>query len=131
MKINNIKGFLAVKILIYAARYELDISVSDWIYFHRSLIHNLIPISMSILAVLGFHAMLNQDQYNASLTDKPVHGGFKGIAKATLPMVSEPVAPNTTDVEKCIERLSSNDSSLTEINLNNIKVMLACARMKT
>lgn len=74
--------------------------------------------------MLGFHAMLNQDQYNASLTDKPVHGGFKGVAKATLPAMTEPVAPNTTDVEKCIERLSSDDSTLTEVNLNNIKVSM-------
>lgn len=68
--------------------------------------------------------MLNQDQYNASVLEKPVHGGFKGIAKATLPAVSEPVAPNNTDVDKSIERLTSNDASLTELNLNNIKVGL-------
>ncbi|XP_067938612.1 tropomodulin-like [Watersipora subatra] len=78
---------------------------------------------VDLAAVLGFHAMLNQDQYNASLTDKPVHGGFKGVAKATLPAMTEPVAPNTTDVEKCIERLSSDDSTLTEVNLNNIKTV--------
>lgn len=66
--------------------------------------------------------MLNQDQYNASMTDKPVHGGFKGVAKATMPTISAPVAPNSTDVEKSIDQLSSNDSSLKELNLNNIKV---------
>ncbi|KAF6037903.1 tmod [Bugula neritina] len=76
---------------------------------------------VDLAAALGFHAMLNQDQYNASVLEKPVHGGFKGIAKATLPAVSEPVAPNNTDVDKSIERLTSNDASLTELNLNNIK----------
>jgi len=34
-----------------------------------------------ILAALGFHAMLNQDQYNASVEDKPVHGGFSGESR--------------------------------------------------
>jgi len=76
---------------------------------------------VDLAAALGFHAMLNQDQYNASMTDKPVHGGFKGVAKATMPTISAPVAPNSTDVEKSIDQLSSNDSSLKELNLNNIK----------
>ena len=66
--------------------------------------------------------MLNQDQYNASMTDKPVHGGFKGVAKATIPPIAAPVAPNDTDVEKSIDQIASNATSLKELNLNNIKV---------
>lgn len=30
--------------------------------------------------------------------------------------------PNPTNVEETLERIHSNDSSLTEVNLNNIKV---------
>lgn len=74
--------------------------------------------------------MLNQDQYNASMLEQPVHGGFTGVAKATLPMPAAPVAPNDTDVDKSIEQLKNNDSSLTELNLNNIKVRVTISRTK-
>lgn len=73
--------------------------------------------------------MLNQDQFNASMADKPVHGGFTGVAKATMPRIADPVSPNTTDVEKSIEQLQNNDASLTELNLNNIKVNSSVARI--
>jgi len=31
-------------------------------------------------------------------------------------------APNETDVERSIERMKSNDSALTDLNLNNMQV---------
>lgn len=37
------------------------------------------------------------------------------------PVFDEP--PNPTNVEETLQRIKSNDSSLTEVNLNNIKVM--------
>lgn len=36
------------------------------------------------------------------------------------PVFDEP--PNPTNVEETLQRIKSNDSSLTEVNLNNIKV---------
>ncbi len=37
------------------------------------------------------------------------------------PVFDEP--PNPTNMEETLQRIKSNDSSLTEVNLNNIKVM--------
>jgi tropomodulin len=67
---------------------------------------------------------MNQDQYHASLlnTGQPLGLGWDGITKATKykPVQNEP--PNTTDVEESIQRVANDDSSLKELNLNNIKV---------
>ncbi len=49
--------------------------------------------------------------------------GFDGVVKSGLPEQVRPNEPdNDTDVEKCIQRLKDNDPSLTEVNLNNMKV---------
>lgn len=37
-----------------------------------------------------------------------------------VPVFDEP--PNPTNVEDTLQRIKSNDSSLTEVNINNIKV---------
>lgn len=46
-----------------------------------------------IAAILGFHSMMNQDQYHASLLNKgqPVGLGWDGITKATKPKVNQTV----------------------------------------
>lgn len=46
-----------------------------------------------IAAILGFHSMMNQDQYHASLLNKgqPVGLGWDGITKATKPKVKQTV----------------------------------------
>jgi tropomodulin len=78
---------------------------------------------VDLAAILGFHSMMNQDQYHASLlnTGQPLGLGWDGITKATKykPVQNEP--PNTTDVEESIQRVANDDSSLKELNLNNIK----------
>jgi len=80
---------------------------------------------VDLAAVLGFHSMMNQDQYHASLLnkDRPAGMGWGGITKATKynPLPAEP--PNDTDPEKATERLTSNDTKLKELNLNNIRKM--------
>ncbi|ESO94695.1 hypothetical protein LOTGIDRAFT_227355 [Lottia gigantea] len=79
---------------------------------------------VDLAAVLGFHSMLTQTQYYASLEDRKIHeGGFTGAAHAQKfnPLPSEP--PNTTDVEGSIEKLKNNDPELKSLNLNNIKNM--------
>ena len=45
-----------------------------------------------------------------------------GVVKADPFKVFPDEPPNTTNVEETLERIHSNDSSLTEVNLNNIKV---------
>ena len=48
-----------------------------------------------------------------------------GVAKAAelIKVPDEP--PNKTDVEESLKRLKDNDSKLTHLNLNNIKVSRA------
>ncbi|XP_036359412.1 tropomodulin-like [Octopus sinensis] len=76
---------------------------------------------VDLAAVLGFHGMLNQVQYNASIEDKEIVGGFAGVARAEDLRVFEELAPNTTNYEESLTRLKDNDPKLKHLNLNNIK----------
>jgi tropomodulin len=79
---------------------------------------------IDLAAILGFHQMMNQDQYHASLLNKsqPAGLGWDGITKASKNKIFPPEEPNKTDPEDSIKRVKDNDSSLTELNWNNIKV---------
>lgn len=77
---------------------------------------------VDLAAVLGFHSMLTQTQYYASLEDRKIHeGGFSGFAQAQVLKVMPDEAPNMTDVEESIKKLKSNDKELKVLNINNIK----------
>ncbi|RUS77565.1 hypothetical protein EGW08_014669 [Elysia chlorotica] len=77
---------------------------------------------VDLAAVLGFHSMLTQTQYYASLEDREIHeGGFSGFAQAQVLKVLPDEAPNMTDVEESIKKLKSNDKELKTLNINNIK----------
>ncbi|XP_012155137.1 tropomodulin isoform X6 [Ceratitis capitata] len=78
---------------------------------------------IDLAAILGFHSMMNQDQYHASLLNKgqPVGMGWDGITKSTQPKLFPMDPPNNTDVEESIKRVKDNDAKLIELNLNNIK----------
>ncbi|XP_061508451.1 tropomodulin isoform X2 [Anopheles gambiae] len=80
---------------------------------------------IDLAAILGFHSMMNQDQYHASLLNKgqPVGLGWDGITKSAIPKIFPAEAPNTTDPEETIQRIKSDDSKLVEVNLNNIKTI--------
>lgn len=54
-----------------------------------------------------------------------------GVVKADPFKVFPDEPPNTTNVEETLERIHSNDSSLTEVNLNNIKVGQPNKKKKT
>lgn len=75
-------------------------------------------------AILGFHSMMNQDQYHASLLNKgqPVGLGWDGITKSQAQKIYPQDPPNNTDVEESIKRVKDDDTKLIELNLNNIKV---------
>lgn len=45
-----------------------------------------------------------------------------GVVKADPFKIFPSEPPNPTNVEETLERIHNNDSSLTEVNLNNIKV---------
>lgn len=79
---------------------------------------------IDLAAILGFHSMMNQDQYHASLLNKgqPVGLGWDGITKSTQQKVFPIDPPNNTDVDESIKRVKDDDSKLIELNLNNIKV---------
>ncbi|KAJ8727378.1 hypothetical protein PYW07_001497 [Mythimna separata] len=78
---------------------------------------------IDLAAILGFHSMMNQDQYHASLLNKgqPVGLGWDGITKATKNKVYPMDPPNDTDPDDTITRVQQNDQKLTDLNWNNIK----------
>ncbi|CAG5125602.1 unnamed protein product [Candidula unifasciata] len=77
---------------------------------------------VDLAAVLGFHSMLTQTQYYASLEEREVHeGGFTGHAQAQKLKVIPDEPPNMTDIEESIKKLRENDKDLKTLNLNNIK----------
>ena len=76
-------------------------------------------------AILGFHSMMNQDQYHASLLGKKLDTeevGWSGITRASRPKPMAPEPPNSTDPEQSIERIKRDDPEMRRLNLNNIKV---------
>ncbi|XP_071444628.1 tropomodulin isoform X2 [Hetaerina americana] len=78
---------------------------------------------IDLAAILGFHSMMNQDQYHASLLNKgqPIGLGWDGITKASQPKPYPADPPNTTDPDKTIQQVKDDDSSLIDLNWNNIK----------
>ncbi|XP_038105939.1 tropomodulin isoform X6 [Culex quinquefasciatus] len=78
---------------------------------------------IDLAAILGFHSMMNQDQYHASLLNKgqPVGLGWDGITKSSIQKVFPAEAPNQTNPEEMIKRIKDDDSKLVDVNLNNIK----------
>lgn len=79
---------------------------------------------IDLAAILGFHSMMNQDQYHASLLNKgqPIGLGWDGITKPTVPKIFPQDPPNSTDPEESIKRVKDDDSKLIDLNLNNVKV---------
>lgn len=77
---------------------------------------------VDLAAILGFHSMMNQEQYHASLLNKerPKGVGWGGVTKATKfkPLPAEP--PNDTDPEESIKKLKDDDTNCKELNFNNI-----------
>ncbi|CAB3360763.1 Hypothetical predicted protein [Cloeon dipterum] len=78
---------------------------------------------IDLAAILGFHSMMNQDQYHASLLNKgqPIGMGWDGITKASQPKAFPNEPPNLTNPEETIKRVKEDDHTLKEVNWNNIK----------
>lgn len=71
-----------------------------------------------LAAILGVHTLVTSHQtYDGSAAKE----GFNNVIKGEKmnPVFDEP--PNPTNVEETLNRIKKNDSSLTEVNLNNIK----------
>ncbi|KAF1392633.1 hypothetical protein EPR50_G00002630 [Perca flavescens] len=71
-----------------------------------------------LAAILGVHTLVTSSQTYDGTTSKE---GYNNVIKGEKmnPVFDEP--PNPTNVEETLQRIKSNDSSLTEVNLNNIK----------
>ncbi len=81
---------------------------------------------VELAAILGFTGLVNQTQfYAAQKTNEEGHinlGGWNAAAKSEQLKLVPPEPDNQTDVDETIRQVEENDSSLTNINLNNIKV---------
>lgn len=72
-------------------------------------------------AILGFHSMMNQDQYHASLLNKGKVGlGWDGVTKASQPKALPFEPPNSTDPEESIKKILESDRKTLNICLNNV-----------
>uniref|UniRef100_A0A1B6CYQ6 Tropomodulin n=2 Tax=Clastoptera arizonana TaxID=38151 RepID=A0A1B6CYQ6_9HEMI len=78
---------------------------------------------IDLAAILGFHSMMNQDQYHASLLNKgqPIGMGWDGITKASQPKPFPMDPPNQTDPDTTIKQVKEDDHKLIDLNWNNIK----------
>lgn len=78
---------------------------------------------VDLAGILGLHSLLNQDQFHASITNKEQNAGtkFSSIVKATAPKRVPNLPDNDTNVEKTSEAVVKNESSLSQLNWNNIK----------
>uniref|UniRef100_A0A671XXZ7 Tropomodulin 2 n=1 Tax=Sparus aurata TaxID=8175 RepID=A0A671XXZ7_SPAAU len=71
-----------------------------------------------LAAILGVHTLVTSTQtYDGTGSKEGYNNVIKG--EKMNPVFDEP--PNPTNVEDTLQRIKSNDSSLTEVNLNNIK----------
>lgn len=78
---------------------------------------------VELAAILGFTGLVNQVQFHAAETTSQINnvGGWNAAAKAEMLKFVPPEPDNQTDVDDSIKRVTSNDSTLTQLNLNNIK----------
>lgn len=79
---------------------------------------------VELAAILGFTGLVNQVQFHAAQKNDfsiGSFGGWNAAAKAEALKFVPPEPDNKTDVEESIKRVRDNDSSLTSLNLNNIK----------
>lgn len=111
-------------------QHEHDVGVTtEW----DELLENASEAEIvELAAILGFTGLVNQVQFHAaenatlnkSSNGSTGLGGWNAAAKAEILKFVPPEPDNTTDVDESINRINNNDKSLTQLNLNNIKVCL-------
>jgi tropomodulin len=83
----------------------------------------LVSCLIYFAAILGFHSMMNQDQYHASLLNKGKVGlGWDGVTKASQPKALPYEPPNATDPEQSILKVYDDDSKTIELCFNNVNL---------
>uniref|UniRef100_A0A914EMD2 Tropomodulin n=1 Tax=Acrobeloides nanus TaxID=290746 RepID=A0A914EMD2_9BILA len=102
---------------------ELDLDDED--EFEVALNHAPERDLVDLAGILGMHNVLNQQQYYHAIKgktqDETTGTTFDGIVRAYEPRIVPEEPENQTDVEECIRQLESDDSNLTEVNINNMK----------
>uniref|UniRef100_A0A8C7X0N2 Tropomodulin 4 (muscle) n=1 Tax=Oryzias sinensis TaxID=183150 RepID=A0A8C7X0N2_9TELE len=76
------------------------------------------------VAILGMYTLMSNKQYYDALGTTGTIANTEGINSVVKPdpfKIYPEEPPNPTNVEETLERINNNDSSLTEVNLNNIK----------
>ncbi|KAM6967992.1 tropomodulin-4 isoform 1-T1 [Aplochiton taeniatus] len=77
-----------------------------------------------IAAILGMYTLMSNKQYYDALGTTGTIANTEGInsvVKADPFKIFPDEAPNSTNVEETLDRILSNDTGLTDVNLNNIK----------
>ncbi|KAH7724937.1 LMOD1 protein [Aphelenchoides avenae] len=104
---------------------ELDLDTDDDDDIDRAIDSAPERDLVDLAGILGMHNVLNQPQYYNALKgrtqDDDTGTSFNGVIKAYMPRIVPDEPENQTDVEQCIKRLESDDGSLEEVNLNNMK----------
>ncbi len=80
---------------------------------------------MRIVQIISVSEMMNENRMISweEAEQIMITEGPSRAVKSSLPEQVRPTEPdNETDVDDCITRLTKNDPSLKEINLNNMKV---------
>uniref|UniRef100_A0A8C7X1B8 Tropomodulin 4 (muscle) n=1 Tax=Oryzias sinensis TaxID=183150 RepID=A0A8C7X1B8_9TELE len=78
----------------------------------------------ALAAILGMYTLMSNKQYYDALGTTGTIANTEGINSVVKPdpfKIYPEEPPNPTNVEETLERINNNDSSLTEVNLNNIK----------
>ena len=81
---------------------------------------------VDLAAILGFHSMMNQDQYHQNESSKwaeradPI--GFDGVTKATPLKWYPPEEPNRTNPDDIITKLKAGHRGTRTANLNNVPI---------
>uniref|UniRef100_W5N004 Tropomodulin 1 n=2 Tax=Lepisosteus oculatus TaxID=7918 RepID=W5N004_LEPOC len=76
-----------------------------------------------IAAILGMHTLMSNQQYYEALASSTIVNkeGLNSVIQSTQYKPVPDEEPNSTDIEKTLEKIKNNDPDLVEVNLNNIK----------
>lgn len=76
-----------------------------------------------IAAILGMYTLMSNKQYYDALTSGNIANteGINSVVKPDAYKLYPDEPPNPTNVEESLKRIRDDDSSLTDVNLNNIK----------
>jgi len=117
------KKWIAPEMPVIATRQDEGVSFALEEEYEQALGTATEEELVDLAAILGFHSMMNQDQYHASLLNKEKVGlGWDGVTKASQPKPLPFEPPNATDPEESILKVHDDDSKLIELCLNNISI---------